>query len=174
MAKRLHRPSGTTRLVFVRPDGGVSIDIPAVVPVLEPAPTKDDPAATVESTTTAVEITERPDVLAAHIARILAENSGWTHKDTTNIAALPTSRRFRNAWRWIGGGVEVDLSLARAQSVDEVSKQRDRLLLLGHGSDPDTAAALRTLPIRVAADLAALDTAEALEGYTVAWPAGPA
>ncbi len=72
------RQSGAKRLVFVRPDGGVSIDIPVRL------------------------VADNADALETHIGRMLAAHPGWQYVATIDQAELPPSRAKRNAWRWDG------------------------------------------------------------------------
>lgn len=102
------------------------------------------------------------------------------HADCT--AALPPKahRRFRSCWRWQGSAVGVDMPLARAQRLGELRAQRDGLLadtdgplLRDQEQGKDVSAllarrqALRDLPVRMAAELDALDTPDALLRYEI-------
>jgi hypothetical protein len=169
------RPSGTIRIVFERPDGGVSIDIPALVKVDE-----DENGMPIMDELAGLD-------LANHITWLELAH-GWTHRATITAAELPNerpgqSRRFRNCWRWDGSKIEADLALARAQVMVEVRAERNTRLAGTDGEavkgvelgQADQALVtfrqtLRDLPATVGTELAALGSAAELEAYAVDWP----
>lgn len=100
-----------------------------------------------------------------------------------DAADLPT-RRFRDCWRHAGGVVVVDVSLARAQVLAEVRRERNarldasdrekaRLDEIGTAEQRTALAAyrqkLRDLPAAVTTEVASLD-ADALAAYAPRWP----
>lgn len=161
-------PSDSTRLVFERLDGSISIDIPV-------ARIANDSAA-----------------LAKHIARI-ADRPGVTHRLTLTSADLPSaqpgqSRRFRNCWRWDGSGVVVNLPAAHATVMREVRAERDRRLLESDGAHIGLSEigteqqkanwrayrqALRDFPAAIHAVVHGLTSAADIEFYEVTWPGKP-
>jgi hypothetical protein len=158
-------PSGTKRIVFSRPNGELSIDIP------------------IES------IATDPTKLAAHEARIAADHPTWTHEGTVEDTDLPTRHsRSRNAWRWVGGAVTVDLPTVRNHIMEYMRYERNRKLNATDGmqlkaNEAGSAQdqtdwnnhrqALRDLTTTVQSDIDALTTAAALESYVIPWPTPP-
>lgn len=115
---------------------------------------------------------------------------GATRLPNVDRAALPTSRYFRNCWRWDGNRVQTDLALAKAQRLAEIREERNRRLAASDGErarleeigtpQQRTALAqyrqrLRDIPLTVEADFAVwLAPADDLERYQPPWPAPPA
>lgn len=152
-------PSGAARLVFERPDGGVSIDAPVA------------------------RIADDAELLAAHIVRMETAH-GWTHRANITAAELRSSRRLRNAWRWVGSGLDVDLPTGREILMTELRVERDTKLAETDGevlrdqerSQPDIGLrdyrqALRDLPATAVAEVEAITDATALENWQPTWPA---
>jgi hypothetical protein len=177
----------TKRIVFSRPDGGVSVIIPA--PQYR-RPGEDD---------------------GPFLARVLARNQEVGHAPlegctVVDVADLPpprlrkflvvtpagevveTQRRlFRGCWRMAGGRPVEDEGLCRDRTLAEVRKERDARL---DASDKDKARlddvgtpgqqqahrqyrqALRDLPAVVAQQIAAM-TPDELEAYQAPWPQKP-
>jgi hypothetical protein len=171
-------PSGLIRIVFERPDGGVSIDTPIA------------------------RIAGSAEALAAHIARIETTNGipgtggtidlKWRHRATITVAELPSSRpgqsrKLRNAWRWTGTAVETDVPAGRAVILAALRAERARRLLNSDGKlvranevEPAMVPAwkayrqeLRDLPSVVETIIAVIADAVALEAYAPDWPQSP-
>lgn len=156
-------PSNHVRLVFLRPDGGVSIDIPVT------------------------RIANDPQRLTKHVAKILEnpESAGWTYQAEVHMENLPVGRKLRNAWRW-DGAVSIDVPAGRAELLRQARelrdiklKETDALAVRGvERGQPDAALtayreALRDLPAGVELELADKETAAELEAYAVNWPQEP-
>lgn len=155
----------TKRIVYVRPDGGVS--------VVCPAPNSQLPGESEAQWLDRIALWDVPAGLASTIIE---------------GADLP-SRRFRNAWRKPGAAVAVDLPLARAQVMTETRRTRDALLLesdreknrlddVGDPAQRETLRAyrqaLRDLPSAVQSQVDALSTVAALDAFAPVYPAPPA
>ena len=97
--------------------------------------------------------------------------------------ALP-GRRFREAWRQVGGGIGVDLPSARSivmadlraernRRLTETDAEKNRLDDVGTSQEKNALRvrrqALRDLPVVVAAEIAAM-TAEQMELHSPTWP----
>ena len=91
---------------------------------------------------------------------------------------IPSSRTFRGAWRiGAGGGVEIDMPVARAIKMESIRRERDLLLAQTDveiakldGSNPPPALiakrqALRDLPATIQGTLDAIMTPDELERY---------
>ena len=157
--------STSARIILFAPDGSIAVDAPVD------------------------RITNDPDRLAAHVARMEAQGFTILKANATG-ADLPNeragqSRKFRNAWRWDGAKIEPDLGLARAQLEEEVRAERNAKLdaadkrkaqLDDLGTGPQKVAAaryrqeLRDFPAQARAELDALGTAAELEAWEPSWP----
>ena len=154
----------TKRIVYTRPDGGVSVVVPA--PNF---------------------VAEFPDETAA-IASIRAKD---VPVDATNVevieqAEIPTSRVFRNAWEKSGmGPPTVNMPKARIIKTDNIRVERDTRLEqadndLKIAQDGNNGAeqarvrarreALRDLPITIQSDLDAITGPDELDAYEPIWP----
>lgn len=155
----------TKRILYQRPDGGISIRV-AVEP---PLPGESE---------------------AMYLDRIAiqAPPAGATRLPDVEAAAMPTSRRLRNCWRYSSGVVSVHLPSARQQRLGEIRAERNARLLesdaekarldeIGTPQQRATLTAyrqqLRDLPAAAAADLAGLTSAAELEAYQPTWPTPP-
>ena len=154
----------TKVIAYTRPDGGVSICIPA-------------PNARREG-----------ESEAEFIARIQAKD---VPKDATNIRVctrveIPYRGRLRNAWRQNGVNPPVvDMIEARILKTNLVRIDRDKLLIAEDvayiradetGDKLKKAAiavkkqALRDIPVTIQSDLDAIDEPETLDNYEPVWP----
>jgi hypothetical protein len=177
----------TKRIVFARPDGGVTVIVP------NPRKRRED---------------ESEDDF---LARVLARNQQIGHAplegcEVVELAALPPSRMkqftvtlpdgevvqtqrriFRSCWRHAGGVVVEDAGLCRQKVLADIrldrddrlsASDRDKARLDDIGTPPQQQAhrqyrqALRDLPATVAAQIAAL-TPDELEAYQAPWPVKP-
>jgi hypothetical protein len=101
----------------------------------------------------------------------------------------PPRKLCREAWRWVGGAVVVDLPSARTTKMRGVRDERNRRLVEADGDkvrldDTGTPAqiaahrayrqALRDLPAAAAAELDGTATALEVDGYQAPWPVQPA
>jgi len=162
----------TKRIVYTRPDGGVSVLIPS--PEFIENYLSANPGRTEADALTYLQGKDvPPDALNARI------------EDAVN---LPPSRAFRNCWRnTVGAGgaerVDVDMPLARAQKMAEIRTERNKRLaetdgLILRAKETGQAAqenqlalarqALRDLPATVGLDT--LATPEALNAFQPNWP----
>jgi len=162
-------PSGDLRLIFTRPDGGVSVDAPIE------------------------QIAQSGAELAQHIARLEATGLVWKQTISTGLGHLPSertgeSRKLRNCWRWNGAQVEADIALAKAQIKAEVRTERNKRLA---ESDADKIRlddigttqqkldistyrqTLRDLPASTDIQIDNLISVPALELYNPTWPIKP-
>lgn len=160
-------PSGTKRIIFERPDGGITVDIPIV------------------------SIANDPQALIDWKDEMLVRNPTWVHRDTIEVSALPTRHnRTRPAWKWnVGSGViEVDLPTSRTETMAQLRAERDRKLVDSDGpqmgvNEGGTAQqqtdwntyrqSLRDLPVTVQAAVDAHTTAVQIEAYAISWPTIP-
>lgn len=156
------KSSTNHRIVMTDPVGNVAVDSPVAF------------------------ISNDPDKLSLHIAKLEAQ--GYTiHKADATIVDLPSEtvnpRRFRPAWRWDGAKIIHDLPACRAQILGEVRAERTEKLAETDGEatrnmergQPDAALtnyrqALRDLPEAVEAEIDGITTAAGLEAYAVPWP----
>lgn len=157
----------TKRICYTRPDGGVSVVIPAPEFVVQFA-------------------TE-----AEAVAAILAKDvpAGAANVAVRDVADLPNTRRFRNTWRQAGAVTPtVDLPLARIQRMNEVRAGRAPKLVK---SDVDFVRAmetgnttlqtslkdyrqkLRNLPATEQPNVDAITTPDTLAAWNPAWPVDP-
>lgn len=156
------------RILYTRPDGGVSVV----------CPTKEY-------------LAQFPTELGGLAAVIAKDVPG----DATDVRIcegvdLPPSRRFRDCWRRVGTGLpQVDMLLARTQRMNEVRWQRgpkltksdvDLLKALEAGNTTLQASlktyrqALRDIPQTQQAAMDACTTPEQLETWAPTWPTDPA
>jgi len=152
------------RIVYTRPDGGVSVVCPA------PEFVAQFP-------------TEQEALAAVQVKAVPADAINVKICDVINI---PTSRRFRNCWRQVGTTPPVvDLPLAREQRMSEIRTERDKRLAISDGQmaraqDTGTPAevmvlrgkrqALRDLPVTVETELAMIQLVDGLATYEPTWP----
>lgn len=150
----------TKRIVFQRPDGGITLRCPC------------DPQRESESETDWLD-------------RIAAKRPRGERLFNVDLADLPpTGRRFRDCWRLILGEIRVDRALAVQQVLTEVRQERNTRLLATDaerarledvGTAEQRAAlaakrqALRDLPAVVSGQLAGLTVAQ-LATYQPVWP----
>lgn len=119
-----------------------------------------------------------------------AARGTWLPATVVKIDRLPVlpSKRFRNAWKLVGGKIAVDLVLAREQIIQEIKRDvllrvsastesmleaSEQLSVLEQGKWKQYRKRLRDLPETVREDLAKLQTAEALLAYQCTWPTAP-
>jgi len=115
--------------------------------------------------------------------RFLAENPGANFLGQD--LPLPATRRWRNQWGLVGGGVGVRMAEARIQRMAELRAERDRRLeasdaaILRAQEQNDVPAtndlktkrqALRDLPVTMQTAVNAITDPDALAGYEPAWP----
>lgn len=101
----------TKRILWQRPSGEVLVFTP-VEPPLEGEP---------ESA-----YLDRVALRAFNAVPALAD---CTRRPNVETTALPP-RRWRDAWRWLAGSLQVDLGVAHRLRKDEILRKRDRLLAL--------------------------------------------
>lgn len=146
------------RIAFTRPDGGVSVIVPA-------------PKA------------QLPDESEADFMARVATAIPPDATDVTELDTLP-SRTYRNAWRLTGGKVAHDMPAARELKMAELRQARNAKLAETDGlylraQEQENAAEvarlkglrqrLRDLPATVALDH--LPDADALKAFEPNWPA---
>ena len=159
---------GTKRIVYTRPDGGVSV-VGVSPEYLARFPTEADALAAL-----------RPIVVPP----------GATNVTEVGLTALPSTRRFRNAWRQVGAvAPQVDMPLARIQRMGEVRVERAPKLTKSdveflraqetgnttlQASLKDYRQRLRDLPATERPTVDAIATPETLAAWNPAWPIDPA
>lgn len=166
----------TRRAVYVRPDGGITVVVPAPASRL-PGETEADWLARVYAREYEARCQRRHGESAeAHAARVAQEPApdSCHHCDQSD---LPASRRWRDAWRLVDGQVTVPLDAARevrrgellAAQARLIREAREDVLLLDPEEFPTEVARAR-LRLRAVKtmDLSGLDactTLEALEAF---------
>ena len=152
----------TKRIVYTRPDGGVSVVCPAPEYVAR--------------------FTTEAEALDAIRAKDVPADAANVY--VCDVAEVPASRRFRNCWRQAGTAPpSVSLPLARTQRMAEIRAERDKRLVASDGQiaraqdigTPAEVAALKTYrqalrDVPQAIDLGTLPTAEALATFDLVWP----
>ena len=154
------------RIVYTRPDGGVSVVYPAPEYVARFA--------------------TEAEALEAIQAKGVPTNAMNVH--ICDEFVIPASRRFRNCWRQVGGATppSVSISLARAQRMSEIRSERDKRLILSDaqmaraqdiGAPAEIAAlktyrqSLRDLPQTI--NLNSIQDVDNLAAYEPNWPVEP-
>jgi len=125
------------------------------------------------------------DRIAQHAVGADPSLAACTRLPDVDTSALPQDRRWRNQWRVIGGQVQPDVALCRAERLREIRAERDARLAKADatkvklddiGTPAQIAAhhqyrqALRDLPIAVQTDLAAAATPDAVAACNPIWP----
>ena len=184
------------RVVYTRPDGGVSVVVPAPALIMEfqlfgratGSLLWHGPVLEVPSTERVLSLA---DAEVAALAYVRTKN---IPRDAINIreyddVEFPPTRRFRSAWRQAGTGPPtVEMPLARRQRMDEVRTERASKLLK---SDVDYLRAqeaanltlqtrlkdyrqkLRDLPAVEQPNVDAITTPDALAAWEPTWPIDP-
>ena len=153
------------RIVLQKPDGSILVVTPA--------------ADVVEGETE----TEYLDRIAARTLAAVPSFAGCVRLADVELSDIP-GRRFREAWRQVGGGIGVDLPSARSivmadlraernRRLTETDAEKNRLDDVGTSQEKNALRvrrqALRDLPVVVAAEIAAM-TAEQMELHSPTWP----
>ena len=155
----------TKRIVYTRPDGGVSVVCPAPEYVAR--------------------FTTEAEALDAIRAKDVPADAANVY--VCDVAEVPASRRFRNCWRQVGTTPpSVSMPLARAQRMAEIRAERDERLATSDGlmlamqdrGIPAGIAALKTYrqalrDVPQAMTLDSVATPEALAEVEPVWPTVP-
>ena len=180
-------------IVYVRPDGGLSVLSPApglVVQFLRFGTPTGTVAWSGPPQTSPQDVMSLAEAEAAALAYVRTKD---VPADATGVMImdrnqLPGDRRFREAWRKLGATVSVNLPAARAHRAAEIraevrrrmTKSNDDRALIDPVADAALMAAhgtyqtqLRALLRSVNADLAALSTPEAIAAWAPVYPADP-
>jgi hypothetical protein len=157
----------TSRIIYTRPDGGVSVVVPAPNFIADFAGTEAEAMAAVQAKSVPA------DAIEAEIV---------------DVTVISSDRAFRDAWVKKGGRIEVDIPKARAIKTDQIRPERnERLATLdidymradesGDTSEKQRIAnvkqTLRDLPATIQPDLDAISQPEELEAYEPTWPTAP-
>lgn len=106
------------KVMYTRPDGGVSIVTPAAGYVAETLAAAEK---------LGVAITEEQLVVIA-TAKALSHADTGVNAVLIDEATLPTDRAFRDAWRQTGRAVEINMPAARDISRDRIRVEREPIL----------------------------------------------